>query len=414
MRIFLQSMIAILLLALGAAGGFLAATLHLPLGTESQAAKEDAAPASAAKERRILYYRNPMGLPDTSPVPKKDEMGMDYIPVYEDEDASDSGIVKISVEKVQKAGVSTERVARRVMAQAISAPATLQIDERRVQVVSLRFEGFVEEVYANAAGEGAKAGQRLFRVYSPEVSEAAASYRAAKDDGERQAGVRRLRNLAVPDQVIEAIPGSDRPLGAFDWPSPASGVILSKTIAPGSRVMPGDELYRIADVSSLWARASVAEGDVGRVRVGDEVSLSFPALAGRQMTGRIILVEPQLKAETRTAQAIIEVPNPDRVLLSGMLANATISSGESRDVVAVPESAVIESGKRQIVITEIGAGRFKPVEVKLGRRDGNYAEVLEGLSEGESIVTRATFLIDAESNLQAALTALTNAAEAAQ
>lgn len=414
MRIFLQSMIAILLLALGAAGGFLAATLHLPLGKENQAAKEDAAPASAAKERRILYYRNPMGLPDTSPVPKKDEMGMDYIPVYEDENASDPGIVKISVEKIQRAGVRTERTARRVMAQAISAPATLQIDERRVQAVSLRFEGFIEEVYANAAGESVSAGQSLFRIYSPEVSEVAASYRTARDYGERQAVVRRLRNLALPEEMIAAISGSSGPLGAFYWPSPASGIVLSKMIVPGARTMPGDELYRIADLSSLWAKASIAEGDIGRVKVGDEVSLSFPALAGRQTTGRIILIEPQLKAETRTAQATIEVPNPDGVLLSGLLANATISSGDAKDVVVVPESAVIESGKRQIVITEIGAGRFKPVEVKLGRRDGSFAEVLEGLSEGESVVTRATFLIDAESNLQAALTALTNAAEAAR
>ncbi len=358
--------------------------------------------------KKILYYRNPMGLPDTSKQPKKDSMGMDYIPVYEDADSgpADPSIVKISVEKVQRAGVRTETVDKHVLSEPLRVPGTVALDERLERSITIRTEGFIEKVYAGATGQHVKAGDPLFRIYSPQIVQAAVEYRIAAAGGQKAIGAKKLRNYGVPESYIKSLPlTGDIPL-SLDWPSPVDGVLMSKNIIVGARVMPGDELYRLADVTNVWVIADVPEQDVGRVAIGNPVSISVRAYPGETFLGKVAFVLPELKKETRTAQVRIELPNPNHRLLHSMYADVDIDTGSTAAVIAVPESAIIDSGNKQVAIIEVGEGRFKPQAVKLGRRGGGQVEVMEGLAVGDKIVTRANFLIDAESNLQAAFTAL--------
>lgn len=382
---------------------------EIPAGDDK---KSELAPTSG--EKKILYYRNPMGLPDKSSTPKKDSMGMDYIPVYADEEVSDPSIFKVSVEKVQRAGVKTELVEKRVLSQPIHAPGSIKLDETRQLSITLRAEGFIEKVYAGATGQHVKAGEPLFRFYSPQITQAAVEYRLAAASGLKEAGSRKLRNLGVPESFIKIVLAKGDIPFSMDWPSPVDGVLMTKNVIVGGRVMPGDELYRLADVTTVWVIADVAELDIGHVKIGDPAEIKMRAFPGEIFKGKVAFVLPELKLETRTAQVRIELPNPEHKLLYGMYADVEIETGVDASVLAIPTASIIDSGKRQVAIVEVGEGKFKPTEVQLGRRGEKYVEVLSGLNEGEKIVTRANFLIDAESNLQAALTSLASADGASQ
>ena len=363
----------------------------------------------AKGEKKILYYRNPMGLADTSPGPKKDSMGMDYIPVYEEQAGAvtDPSIVTVSVEKVQRAGVVSEPAAMRRLADDLHVPGTVQLDERLERSITMRAEAFVEKVYAGSTGQTVKAGEPLFRIYSPEIVQAAVEYRLAASQGQKSIGAKKLRNLGVPESYINSIPSKgDIPL-SMDWPSPVAGVLMRKNIVVGSRVMPGDELYRLADVSTVWVMAGVPEQDAGRVKAGDKVEISVRAFPGETFAGKVAFILPELNAETRTAQVRIELANPGHKLLHQMFAEVTISSGGRGSILSIPASAVIDSGLRKVAIADLGEGRFAPREITTGRTGEGYVEVLTGLKDGDRVVTRANFLIDAESNLKSALTALT-------
>jgi Cu(I)/Ag(I) efflux system membrane fusion protein len=378
---------------------------YIPVYEDEQQAK----PA----ERKILYYRNPMGLPDTSPVPKKDSMGMDYIAVYEEEAADDPAAIMVSLDKIQKAGVRTEKAEKRLLSEPLQVFGAIQLDERRERSVTLRAEAFIETVYAGATGQRVKAGEPLFRFYSPQVTQAIVDYRLAAGGGKKDVGARKLRNLGLSENFIKTLPMTGEVPLSLDWPSPVDGVVMSKNVVTGGRAMPGDELYRLSDISVVWVIAEVPESDIGRIALGAPASITIRAYPGEVFKGKVAFVLPQLKAETRTAQVRIELPNPDFRLLHLMYADITIETGQQEPVLAIPTSAVIDSGKRQVAILEQGGGRFKPVAIKLGRIGNGYVEIREGLKAGDSIVTRANFLLDAESNLKAALATLTSGEGAA-
>ncbi|MCB4823085.1 efflux RND transporter periplasmic adaptor subunit [Roseicella aerolata] len=377
-----------------------------------------AQPASGGP-RRILYYRNPMGLPDTSPVPKKDSMGMDYIPVYEGED-QDGSTVRVAPGRIQATGVRSEPVARRELVRPVRAPGTIQLDERRVSVVALRTEAFVERVEDITTGDRVQRGQPLLRLYSPEVIAAGAQYisalgipagtSAVTADGAR----RRLENLGVPPQLLAEIERTRRIPQSFVWPAPRDGVVLERNVSDGMRMPAGEVLFRLADLSVIWALADLPERELGNIARGQRVEVRPRGLTGRSFTGRIDLIYPQLNPETRTARVRIELPNPEGALLPGMYVEAEIAAGGGGPVVAVPNSAVIDSGTRQVVILDRGEGRFEPKEVRLGRRGGGFVEIRDGVAEGDRVVVAANFLIDAESNLRAALRGLTAAAPAGE
>jgi len=417
--------IAVLVVAGGTATGYWFGS-H---GGNAQDIRPPAATASApaatgAKaERKILYYRNPMGLADTSPVPKKDSMGMDYIAVREGEDESGdpaaAGEVRISTEKVQKLGVRTEPAALRELARQVRAAGRVEIDERRLHAVAPKFEGWVERLHVNATGQPVGKGQPLFEVYSPELVSAQREYMVAakgvaavKDapadvqDNMRQlaeASLARLRNWDISGEQIKALAAGGEAKRTLTFLSPVSGVVLEKKAVAGMRFMPGETLYQIADVSSVWVLADVFERDIGLVKAGQKVKLGINAYPEKSFEGRVAYIYPTLKAETRTVPVRIELANPGGLLKPAMYASVELAVGARDKVVTVPVSAVIDSGTRQIVLVQKAAGRFEPREVKLGTRSDEYVEVREGVKEGEAVVVAANFLIDAESNLKAAL-----------
>jgi len=381
-----------------------------------------AAPASGgAAKGRILYYRNPMGLPDTSPVPKKDPMGMDYVPVYESgEPDAPAGTVKISLDKVQLLGVKTEPVESRELRRTVNAVGTIQANERLVYRVAPRFEGWIEKLYVNTTGQSVARGQPLMEVYSPDLVTAQEEYmialrgaRELKDSGpESQAvmqrlaegALRRLRNWEISDKELQALQQDGKPSRLLAYRSTASGVVLQKPSVQGMRFMPGEVLFEIADLSSVWMLADVSEQDVGLVHLGQEAKLRIVAYPEKAFSGKVVFLYPTIDSETRTAKVRIELANPGALLKPAMFANVELISGHARGkVLAVPETAVLDSGARQVVLVRRGEGLFEPRTVKLGMRAEGYSEVMEGLQAGEQVVVRANFLIDAESNLKAAL-----------
>jgi Cu(I)/Ag(I) efflux system membrane fusion protein len=376
--------------------------------------------ATAGGPRKILYYRNPMGLPDTSPVPKKDSMGMDYIPVYEGEEQDDGKTVKVSLDKVQRSGVRTETVEARVIVRPVRAVGTVMRDESRLTVVTMRSDGFVEDLFVSRTGQHVHAGEPLFRVYSADIQRAQIDLLIAMSTSQRGSGVpapdanrnlegalQRLRNLAVPENRIREVREKGVNPRTLDWPAPVTGDVIEKKIINGQRVQAGQELYRIADHSHLWVIADVAEADLPAIKMGTRATVMVRAYAAQAIEGEVTFIYPELRAETRTARVRIEIPNPDGRLKVDMSADVVFQTGTAEPVAAVPASAVIDSGTRQVILVAKGEGRFEPRPVKLGVRGDGYVEVLEGVSKGEEVVTSATFLIDAESNLKAALQAFT-------
>jgi Cu(I)/Ag(I) efflux system membrane fusion protein len=365
--------------------------------------------AEVRGDRKIKYYRNPMGLPDTSPTPKKDSMGMDYIPVYEGDDIDD-GLVKLSPGKIQRTGVQSEPVQRRVIRTLVRAPGTIQLDERRISVVAMRAETFLQKVANVTTGSRVAKGEPLMEVYSPAIASAAAEYVSTINSpvtsgvglygrGSRQ----RLTNLDVPEPAIAAIEKSRTVPITIQWSAPRDGIVLERNAVEGMRAQPGDVLFRIADTSVVWALVDVAERDLGSIAVGQPVTVRARSFPGRSFSGTISVIYPQVNRETRTARVRIELVNADLALLPDMYVDAEIDTGTPAPVVAVPDSSVLDTGNRQAVLVDKGEGRYEPRSVKLGRRGDGYVEVREGLSEGEPVVTSANFLIDAESNLKAAL-----------
>jgi Cu(I)/Ag(I) efflux system membrane fusion protein len=370
--------------------------------------KPPTAEANQASGRRIRYYRNPMGLPDTSPVPKKDAMGMDYVPVYEDE-SQDASTVTLSLGKVQKTGVRSEPVERRTVTVPIRASGRVDFDPRRTAVVSLRFEGFIESVEKVAEGDFVRKGQPLMRVYGPDLSSAAAEYVAVLNSraaGRVEGARRRLVNLGLDEAAIASIARSRQVPRVITWPAPQGGHIIERAALTGMRAAPGETLFRIVDHSVVWVLADIPERDVSSVAPGQTAIIRARSYPDRPFEGRVAVVYPHLNAETRTARVRIELPNPGGMLLGDMFTDVEIAAGGTGKVLAAPESAIIDAGKRQVVILDKGEGRFEPRAVKIGRRGDGFAEITSGVDEGDRVVTSANFLIDAESNLKAALQTL--------
>jgi Cu(I)/Ag(I) efflux system membrane fusion protein len=383
----------------------------VPAGADiglAEASAQETRPA-APTDRKIKYYRNPMGLPDTSPMPKKDPMGMDYIAVYEGEDADD-GSVKLSPGKIQRTGAKSEAASPRVIRTIIRAPGTIQLDERRVSVISMRSESYVQKIADITTGSRVAAGQPLMEIYSSAVASAAAEYLATINSratggvelygrGSRQ----RLMNLDVPEAVISAMEKTKTAPIVIEWSAPRDGIVLERNAIEGMRAQPGYVLFRIADTSLVWAMVDVAERDLGSLAVGQPVVVKARSFAGRQFSGKVSVVYPQVNRETRTARVRVELSNADLALLPDMYVDAEINIGSAEPVLSVPDSSVLDTGSRQAVFVDKGEGRLEPRDVKLGQRGDGYVEIREGLAAGERVVVSANFLIDAESNLKAAL-----------
>ncbi|MFZ2162775.1 MAG: efflux RND transporter periplasmic adaptor subunit [Sideroxyarcus sp.] len=399
-----KTILGVSLLLAVAAGGYWYGKTSAEYGVPS---------AEAKAERKPLYYRNPMGLPDTSPVPKKDSMGMDYVPVYEGEAESGTQL-SISVDKVQKLGVKSEAAALRELKRTLRVTGRIEIDERRLHTIAPRFEGWVEQLYVNTTGQAVTKGQALFDVYSPELVSAQrehalavqgmAALKDADDDAKQSmqqladASAARLKNwnMANADAAQR-----------ITFRAPANGIVLEKKAVQGMRFMPGEMLYQIADLSSVWVIAEVPEQDIGQIKLGSPTQVTVDAWPERTFNGKVAFIYPTLNSATRTVQVRIEIANPKALLKPAMFANAQIAVGKAGKVLSVPSSAVIDSGRKQVVLVRLAEGRFEPRTVTLGSRSDEYVEVRSGIAEGEEVVTSANFLLDSESNLKAALGGMT-------
>ena len=408
--------------ALAAGGGYWAGRGGSGHG-EGTATVAMSANSYAKKERKILYYRNPMGLPDTSPTPKKDPMGMDYIPVFEgeqDEEPASANQTKISTEKIQKLGVRTETASVRTLDRTVRAAGRIEPDERRIYAISPKFEGYVERLHVNATGQPVGKGQPLFEVYSPELVSAQREYAIAAQGVEAlgnassearssmkqlaDSSLLRLKNWDISEEQVKALSKSGETRRTLTFRSPVSGIITEKKAVQGMRFIPGEALYQVADLSSVWVVADVFEQDIGLVKAGKvKAKVSINAYPGKVFEGAITYVYPTLKTETRTVSVRIELSNPGLLLKPGMFAQVELPVAAKGQAVTVPLSAVIDSGTRQIVLVQAKEGRYEPREVKLGARSDNYVEVVDGVKDGEQVVVAANFLIDAESNLKAAI-----------
>lgn len=379
--------------------------------------------ASRESRRDIVFYRHPMDPTVTSPIPMKDEMGMDYVPVYEDQAAkmaASGSTVLIDPSVVQNMNVRSASASRRSIEQNVRTVGYLEYDQERMVTLTTKYTGFVEEVYVNTIGAPVTAGQALFEVYSPELVQteqellSALQYARKLEDAPEEARRRaeglvdaartRLSFWDISDDQIEILETTGAIFRTLKVVAPASGVIMKRMQGlEGMAVRPGMELFHIADLSSLWLSVEVYEDQVAWIRRGTPAEVSFTYFPGETIRGVVELIEPELSESTRTLKVKVVVPNLNRRLKPGMFATVVFRPVVAADTLAVPTQAVLATGRRSVVVVDLGGGRFEPREVVVGREGGGFSAILGGLDEGERVVTSAQFLLDSEASLQEAL-----------
>jgi Cu(I)/Ag(I) efflux system membrane fusion protein len=350
-------------------------------------------------------------------------MDMDLLPKYAEEEpgagAAPPGysVVRMPLERRQEIGVTTAKVERRPVGATIETNGVVAEDEGRVRAVNAKFSGYVERLFVDRTGQSVRKGQPLFSVYSPDLVATEREYLLALENARRLSGSSsadasadaksllaaardRLRLWDVPDAEIRKIEKAGAVSKDLIFPSPASGVVLKKDALPGMAISAGMPLFTIADLSSVWVLADVYQSETGTVATGDAAEIRVSFLPGKTFRGRVDFVYPTVAEDTRTIKVRIVIANPKGELKPGMLA-AVALAGRQREVLAVPRSALIATGQRQIAFAEPSPGVFVPREVRTGTAGKDFVEVLSGLSAGEAVVTSANFLIDSESRIGA-------------
>ena len=406
---------------------------------------EEASPPAAAKTtsakaaggpRRILLYRSPMGTGETSPTPRKDSMGMDFVPVYSDETEAGSGTpvpeglatVTVDARKQSLLGLKTVAVTKAPFETSIRTTGRIAADERRVHHVHTRYEGFVEHVTADFTGKFVKKGEALAYIYSPEVyatqQEFILALRASRSLGRSEvssvaqggrdllaAARQRLLLWEIAPADIERIEKKGEPIRAMPVYAPISGFVTGRSAYHGMKVMPADTLFDILDLSHVWVLADVYEYELPRLSVGQRATMTLSYWPGRVWNGSVTYVYPAVDEKTRTVKVRAEVDNPKGELKPEMFADVTLHA-RSRTVLQVPDDAILESGTRNVVFVSEGEGTLVPREVVVGDHGAGVVEIRSGLKEGDVVVRGANFLVDSESRLKAAISAMTSAAPA--
>jgi RND family efflux transporter MFP subunit len=374
-------------------------------------------------EREILFYRNPMDPTITSPVPRKDNMGMDYVPVYADEArsaATDGAVVTINPAVQQNMNVITERVTRRDISHRIRTVGYLDYDQGKMVSVTTKYPGFIEKTYVNYIGQPVRRGDPLFEIYAPELVQTeqellsalryAASLGAAPEETRRRAEALleaarlRLSYWDISDEQVRRLEETGEVFRTLQVTAPAGGVVMKRMPGlEGMAVRPGMELLHIADLSDLWLTVEIFEDQLSWLDVGSTATITMTYFPGETFHGRVRYIEPEVAHKTRTIQFTLEVPNRGSRLRVGMYATVVFEPVAAKNAIAVPSQAVLRTGERNVVIVALGDGRFAPREVRLGPQGEGFVQILEGLSDGDEIVTSAQFLIDSESNLREAI-----------
>jgi RND family efflux transporter MFP subunit len=391
---------------------------------ETASAPAAAGGQGSSPERKILYYEDPMhpwyrsDKPGIAP-----DCGMKLVPVYAPESAAAPapapGTVQISPDKQQLMGVTTAKAEYRALDKPIRTVGNVAIDETRLANVHVKVNGWIQRVFVDATWQLVKKGDPLFTIYSPDLfatqqeyllalkarNELGASpYREVAAGGESllEAARQRLLLWDITAEQILQLEHTRQPQREITYYSPTSGYVIERRAFPSQYVTPDTELYKLADLSTVWVQADFYEFEGPQVAVGQEALVTAESLPGQTLRGRVAYIYPDVKPDTRTLTARLEFPNPELRLKPGMFVNVELHRSLGRALV-VPVDAVLDSGKRQLVFVDRGNGRFEPRQVQLGERTPEFATILQGLKAGERVVTRANFLIDSESNLRQAI-----------
>ena len=410
--------------ASAAAAVMLALGLTAPASAQHVHQPEAPAVEQPGGEHKILYLYDPMhpqyrsDKPGTAP-----DCGMDLVPKYADEGPAapnmPAGAVRISPFKQQLTGVRTQPVTRRTLEKEIHTVGIVRPDETRIRKVHIKFPGWVDALFISSTGQPVRAGDPILSIYSPDLVSTQAEYLLAyRGEQELQgspfpqaaggaqtlldAARRRLLLWDVTPQQIRALEETRKPQTSVTLHSPVSGFVTTKEVYQGLYVTPETDLYTVTDLSHVWVLLNIYEYEVPYVRVGMPVMLTLRSQPGQAVTGTVTYIYPYLDNQTRTNKVRIELDNPDLRFKPDMYASATIRAPIG-DRLVVPKDAVLDSGMRQVVFVSSGEGFFQPREVHLGERGDEYAEVLDGVTEGERVVVAANFMVDSESQLKAAL-----------
>jgi len=410
--------VAVLAVAIGWVGrGWLAPTGQPQASGGSSASK--AGPCPGGGQPR--YWKARMDPTYVREAPGKSPMGMDLVPVCEDEAGAGAGEVRVSPNIVQSIGVRTARVERRDLSRRVRAVGRVDYDERLVDHVHTKIQGWVERLYVEYEGEMVKRGQPLLEIYSPELVSTqeefllAARYRDMTSESPFpdvseggsalfDATRRRLELWDIPERDVDRLLETGEVRKSLTLYAPSSGVVTHMMVRKGMEVSPNANLYTIADLSRVWLYADVYEYELPWIKTGQKGSVELSYLPGQSFQGTVTYVYPFLDPKTRTARVRLELPNEDLTLKPDMFANVTIETEVHRNVLAIPDEAVIRSGQRNLVIVVLGEGRFEPRDVEVGIDSGDgWLEVRSGLRDGEEVVTSGQFLIDSESKLREAV-----------
>ena len=374
------------------------------------------------KERKIKYWVAPMDPNFRSDKPGKSPMGMDLVPVYEDEPGSE-GAVRIDSAVEQSIGVKLAKAEVREISRAIKTAGRVTYDERKIVRVESKTKGWIEKLYVDSTGQTVKNHDYLLEIYSPELvatSEEfilALSYRDAilksnidnvVKGGESllEASRRRLQFFDVPEHQIKEMEKTRKVKKTLHIHSPVNGVVTDKNVVTGMYVSPGMVLYTIVDLTTVWVIAEIYEYEIPWVKEGQKVSMELRSMPGKVFRGKVAYIYPYMEEKTRTVQVRMEFENPNLELKPEMYADVEILSDVRKKGIAVPKGAVIRSGSRSLVVLSRGSGLYEPRVVQLGSEGREYFEVMKGIKEGDEVVTSANFLLDSESNLRSAVSGM--------
>jgi RND family efflux transporter MFP subunit len=393
--------------------------------SEALAAKQElkAGMVDPKTGKKIKYWASPMDPTYIRNEPGKSPMGMDLVPVYEEEGEAKEPASTIRIDPVtmQNMGVRLGRVQRKTLIKHIRTVGNITYDETKIFTVNTKFNGWIEKLYVNFVGEDVKKGQPLFDIYSPDLVTAQAEYLLAlrqyrslsknsysriREGAQRllEASHTRLRYWDLTNEQIEQISKTGKVQKTLTIYSPAFGVVTKKIAFKGHYVKKGEHQYEIVDLSSVWVDVDVYEYELPWIRKGIPADMELAYIPGKRFKGEVLFIYPYLEAKTRTVKLRLAFPNPNYQLKPGMYANVFLKSVIDRDSLVIPQEAVIDSGVRQIVFVAIGEGRFQPREVNIGLEGNeNDYQVLAGLNEGEEIVLSAQFMLDSESRLREAI-----------
>lgn len=374
---------------------------------------DEPAAKTTSAERKLLFYRSPMDPQQTSPVPAKDSMGMDYVPVYEEDAAGRSEVdglanVELDATRQQLIGLRTAVIERGPVGGGIRTVGKVSVDETKVRRINVKVPGYVERVFIDFVGKPVRKGQPLFSLYSPEVLAAENEFLTAvkaQSASLVSASRRKLELWDVPEAELQRLEKEGTASRAITFVSPVGGVVTRKELVEGTRLEAGAMPYDVVDLSTLWVLADLYETELRFVSPGVAAQLTLNAFPGRLFAGKVLFVDPMLDPRTRTARVRLSFANPNGELKPEMFGEVVVERPH-REVLRVPSDALIRSGTEDVVFLARGEGRFEPRRVTLGEAGRDYAEVIDGLSAGDAVVTRANFLVDSESRLRASLARL--------